>query len=60
AWAPAGMMFGKLRIEGPPDERFAVGGLPPTNAEASRYETVSLALDELRAEVASVVAEGRP
>lgn len=59
AWAPAGMIFGKLRIAGLPGDAFAIGSLPPSVPGGARYETVSVSLDELRAEVGSVAWEAR-
>jgi hypothetical protein len=56
AWTPAGMVFGKLHVEGDGADAFALGTLPPATPGASRYETVSISMDELRAEVRSAVA----
>jgi hypothetical protein len=55
-YVPAGMRFGKYEIVDEGGASFAVGALPPTVSGAQHYPQVSVPLDELRTEVASLVS----
>jgi hypothetical protein len=60
AWRPAGMAFGKYAVEGNGDGAFLIGSLPPAVSGAQRFEQVSVAIEELRREVARLLAGGLP
>jgi len=56
---PVGMRFGKYEIVGDGADAVVVGNLPPDVEAAQRFEQISLGLDEVRAEVATLVRGGR-
>ena len=55
-FTPWGMRFGKYEVIDQGGSTFVVGTLPPTVSGAQHYPQVSFLLDELRAEVTSLVA----
>jgi hypothetical protein len=57
-FTPVGMKFGRYEVRGHGADLFAVGSPPPAAREAQPYETVSVPLEELRKDVAALVAGG--
>ena len=55
AYMPWGMRFGKYEVIDEGGSSFAVGALPPTVSGAQHFPQVSVPLDDLRAEVKSLV-----
>lgn len=56
SYLPWGMRFGKYEVVEEGGSAFAVGPLPPTVSGAQRFTQVSVPLDELHAEVTSLVS----
>jgi hypothetical protein len=56
-YTPWGMTFGKYQIVGSPSDPFAIGSLPPSVPGSQEFEQVSLALGDLRAEVAAALGK---
>jgi hypothetical protein len=56
AYLPWGMRFGKYEVVEEGGSSFAVGALPPTVFGAQHFAQVSVPLDDLRAEVMSLIA----
>jgi len=59
AFEPLGMRFGKYEIIGSGADASLVGNLPPAVTAAQKFEQVSLRLDEVRGEIAALVAKER-